>query len=401
MLGVAILLGFYFQFGIAWQYRASINEGSPDFRNFYTAGKIIASGHADQLYDRDLQAQVQKSLFGASVKGDFNFLPYIHPPFEAIAYALLALLPYTQAFWTLWACNVLLAYACVLILRSQIPNLHKAFGLVILAMSIFKPLLTAEIQGQDSIFILLLFIVCLVSLSRERYLLAGAAIGLACCKPQQALLLLLILMVISKSRWRILLAVGLTCLSMIAVSAATVGVKATLGFPRAVRVFSALYSDTKDRANVMPNIRGLMVSLLDSRMSHHSVLLVIQIISAVVLVLTLWVLRRKAESDVGLRFALAVTCVVLVAFYGYAHDFTPLLLPLLLVWNFLAGEGVTTWNQRLLAACVVILICGGLLSILPPQVMACVTLLFFAFLWRELYASERKTEAATPREALA
>ena len=402
LLGVAVLLSLYLQFGIAWQFRQNINEGSPDFRNLYTAGKIVDSGHADQLYDRALQERVQKSLFGASVQGDFNFLPYIHPPVEAIAHALLALLPYFAAFWTLWVCNVLVAYISVLILRSQVPNLHKAFGLLIIAMSMFKPLLTAEMQGQDSIVILLLFIACFVSLARERYLLAGVAIGLACCKPQQALLLLLlVLILIPRSRWRLLLAFGFTCLSMIVVSAATVGVKATLGFPRAVRVFSALYDDTKDRARVMPNIRGLMLSLLDSRLSHHSIVLVIQIVSGAVLVSTIWALRRKTQSDIGLRFALAVTCVVLVAFYGYIHDFTPLVLPLILVRNFLTGVGIKTWNQRLLAASVLILLCGGVLSILLPQVLACITILFFVLLYRELYTFNGKTAVVTSREALA
>jgi hypothetical protein len=402
VLAVTILLSLYLQFGIAWQYRRSINEGSPDFRNLYTAGKIVDSGRADQLYNRDLQEQVQKSIFGGSVKGEFNFLPYIHPPFEAIVYALLALMPYVAAFWTVWVCNVLLAYVSLLILRSQVPNLHKGFGLVIIAMSIFKPLLTTEMQGQDSIVILLLFIACFVSVARERYALAGVAIGLACCKPQQALLLLfLILIFIPRARWRILVACGLTCLSMIAVSAATIGVKATLGFPRAVRVFAALYDDTKDRSRVMPNIRGLMFSLLEARVSHHSILLIIQIISGLVLVLTIMVLSRKTRSDMGLRFALAVTTVVLVAFYGYAHDFTPLLLPLILVWNFLAGTGVKTWNQRLLAASVLILICGGVLSILPPPVIACTTIFFFALLCMEIFTLDSKGAFETPSEALA
>jgi hypothetical protein len=256
LLGVAVVLSLYLQFGIAWQFHQKINGGAPDFRNLYTAGKIVASGHADQLYDRDLQENVQKSLFGAPTQDNFNFLPYIHPPFEAIGYALLALMPYSAAFWTLWVCNLLLAYASVSILYSQVSNLHKAFGLLILAMSIFKPLLTAEIQGQDSIFILLLFVVCFVSLTRKWHLLAGAAIGLSCCKPQQALLLLFILVITSRSRWRLLLAFSVTCLSMTVVSVATVGLKATLGFPLALRVFSALYDDTKDRANIMPNIRG-------------------------------------------------------------------------------------------------------------------------------------------------
>jgi hypothetical protein len=130
-------------------------------------------------------------------------------------------------------------------------------------------------------------------------------------------------------------------------------------------------------------------------------LLVIQIISGVVLISTIWVLHRNAESDMGLRFALAVTCVVLVAYYGYAHDFTPLLLPLLLVWNFLAGEGVNTWNRRLLAACVLILICGGVLSVLAPPVLGGVTILFFVLLCRELYTFNCRIALEPPREALA
>ena len=382
---VAILLGVLLQCGIAWELRANINAGYPDFRNFYTAGKIVAAGQGDLLYDRALQAKVQKTFVAPSIRGDFNFLPYIHPPFEAIAYGLLARMPYATAFWTLWVCNLLLAYACVLILRPQIPYLHEAFGLVLLGTSLFKPLMTAAIQGQDSILMLFLVIACYLGLVHRRPGLAGIALGFACFKPQQCLLFLLLVLVISERRWRVLAGFAGSAASLVVAAAVGVSWKATVGYPAAVRVFTSLYDEVKDGARSMPNVRGLTLSLLQGRVPHQTITAVIAVISTAILLATIWILYRSSHAELPLRFAALVTCVLVVSFYGYSHDFTPLLLPILLVWNFLAREGLGTPQRKLIGASLFVLICGGLASILLPQVLGCLCLLLLGLIGWELY----------------
>jgi hypothetical protein len=164
-----------------------------------------------------------------------------------------------------------------------------------------------------------------------------------------------------------------------------VGWKATIGYPHAVKVFTSHYDEVNDHANAMPNVRGLTLSLLQGRVSHQWIMGVIEVMSAIILILTVWILYSRRHAEFQIRFSVLVSCVLLIGFYEYSHDFTTLLLPILLIWNFLAREGLRSWSRRVLAACLIVLVCGGLLSILPPQVLGCLVLLVWALLWMVLY----------------
>jgi hypothetical protein len=382
---IALLVGVLLQIGTAWMLKANIDAGFSDFRNFYTAGKIVDQGQGDRLYDRSLQAEVQRTFVAPSLRGDANFLPFIHPPFEVLVYAPLARLPYATAFWILWGCNLLFAYIAVFLIQPQIPILHESFGLVLLALALFKPLLTAEIQGQDSIWMFLLIVLCYLGLVHGRPLLSGFALGLACCKPQQGLLLLLLVLIITSKRWRFVAGSAAAFASLLLASLLAVGWKATIGYPHAVKVFTSLYDEINDHPDAMPNIRGLTLSLLQGRVSHQIITDVIAIISAIILILTIWMLWSRRHSELPIRFALLVTCVLLTGFYEYSHDFTLLLLPVLLIWNVLAREGLHSWDRKILAGSIGLLILGGVVSILLPLVLGCTVLLVWGVLWVQLY----------------
>jgi len=95
--------------------REGIKRGYPDFTIFYTAGTILRQGLGHQLYDRKVQYEVQESFTGhiAFRKGP---LPYNHPPFEALIFVPLTLLPYPQAFaaWDLLNVGALFGVAVLL-----------------------------------------------------------------------------------------------------------------------------------------------------------------------------------------------------------------------------------------------------------------------------------------------
>src|SRR5579872_3501166 len=63
--------------------------GSPDFRIFYTAGLIFSREQGYELYDNNLQWQTQREFVQDSAK-KAAFLPYNHPPFEALLFIPLA-----------------------------------------------------------------------------------------------------------------------------------------------------------------------------------------------------------------------------------------------------------------------------------------------------------------------
>lgn len=380
----AIVISLLVQFGVVWMVRNKINAGFSDFCTLYTAGKIVSSPDSSRLYDLDLQRNLENSF--KSPAAQTTFLPYNHAPFEALFFAQLARFSYPTAFWIFWAMNVPIVFLVFFLLRSAIPNVFKSPDLAILALAVFQPLLDAEGQGQDSIITLLLFALCFLNLTRGRPWVAGAALGLATYKPQYAIVMIAILVITSDRRWRILAGFVSSCLCAAALSLVAVGWHTTIGFPRFLRTFAAHYDDVRDRTGEMPNLRGLAYTTLSPHLSHQALTLLIQAISLVALVLTIWALRRNGGIGHGfsLKFALAITYVFVFAYYAFFHDMTMLLIPILLVWNSLAGDGIGTLRRKMLGAAMLILLCGGLLSILIPPVFASVSIVFFVLLLLEV-----------------
>src|SRR5690242_5254184 len=69
-----------------------------DFQNFYLGGSIVRQGKGSQLYRRETQNAAYQSMLGYQPNQYF-----LHPPFEAAAFAPLTTLSMEHAFvvWTL------------------------------------------------------------------------------------------------------------------------------------------------------------------------------------------------------------------------------------------------------------------------------------------------------------
>jgi hypothetical protein len=66
-----------------------------DYAAFYGAGRIIAEGEFGELYNWNRQLDSQKDLFPGD---DKSFLPFMNPPYVALAYLPLSLLPYRLSY---------------------------------------------------------------------------------------------------------------------------------------------------------------------------------------------------------------------------------------------------------------------------------------------------------------
>src|SRR5512138_2395853 len=86
--------------GAWWQMRRFILAGYPDFTIFYSAGKMVRMGMGHQLYDEAAEWRVQREV-APEVSVRTAALPYMHAPFEAIAFLPFSYLPYTTAY-LLW-----------------------------------------------------------------------------------------------------------------------------------------------------------------------------------------------------------------------------------------------------------------------------------------------------------
>ena len=178
-----------------WSVRGRIDKGDPDFTVYYTAAKILRQGRGSSLYSAAVQESVQREF---TTNSDIRRgpLPYIHPPFEALIFVPLTLLPYGQAFmvWNLLNLGILVAIAALL--RGRLISLrHIPLWEWVLALLAFFPVFVNFLQGQDAILLLLVFVVAFRALDRGSDLVAGGWLGLALFKFHFALPLVLILVI--------------------------------------------------------------------------------------------------------------------------------------------------------------------------------------------------------------
>lgn len=395
LLLVAVLGAIFIQLATLSLVKDSIEHGRSDFSGFYSAGRIIVTGHAGQLYDLGTQQAVQRIF--ATEAGRPSLLPFNHAPFEALIFAPLSLVPYGAAFALWTACSVAMWIGSVFLLRPYLPSLHGYFDMALIAIGCFRPLLFTLIQGQDSILVLFLFTLCLLALLRNREELAGGALALAIIKPQLALPAVLMLALAHRKRGRLLAGFLSTCLMLGALSIAVVGWRACVGYPK------ALLQYVPDNGVInpvsMPTLRALLNVVLGQHVRPTVLYLCLAGISASLLgaAVANWragvgqaepapSVAQPSQDLIALHFGLIVTASVLVAFHGYMHDSSLLLLPILAASEWLARMRVNTPNRALLAASIAALFVFPMISV-SGQIFCCATLAFFAALWYELFCN--------------
>jgi hypothetical protein len=176
---------------------------------------------------------------------------------------------------------------------------------------------------------LLLFALAYVDLGSGWELRAGCWLGLASFKPQFILPLLLALIVWRKKKT--LVAFALTCAGLIAVSIPMVGSRATFGYPRALMQYARLGGQLGgEHPASMPNLRGILYSLLHTRVTPALLQQVTFAISLVLLAgVALLLKREKQVLPEGFSLVLIVT--LLTSYHAYLHDDSLLLLPCLIL----------------------------------------------------------------------
>src|SRR5207249_1700600 len=86
-----------------------------DYAGFYVAGKILNEFPSDRLYDRSLQSRLFHELMPAARPEES--LPFANPPFIAMLFRPLALLPYRWSYVAWLIVSAVLYVAGVWMLR--------------------------------------------------------------------------------------------------------------------------------------------------------------------------------------------------------------------------------------------------------------------------------------------
>jgi hypothetical protein len=335
-LVLAALLAFSFlcHAAIFWIEKDHIVSGYGDFIIFYTGAQAVNAGHGAELYDLSQQAKLQGQF---SVDMRQGPLPYNHLPYEILLFLPLAKMAYPHAYgvWTL--VNLLLLYGIYRLLLPFVDPKHKILvaGLLIA----FYPTAAALLQGQDSILSTFLMAAVFASLKKQRNGTAGILLAMGLYKPQLVLPLAALLSL--KRRWRAVFAFAATATVLALISFAIVG---WTGFVNFFHLLSWL-----DRSNYtifpasMANIRGLaeiFMGRLDSSFRLSNLLLLMIYVPLFAWAVVLWKGEwdpAKAVFDLGFCH-LAVTALLL-SHHLYVHDLMLLVIPLVLMLNYvLAGR---------------------------------------------------------------
>jgi hypothetical protein len=365
---------------LAWYLRKEIASGYGDFAIFYTAARILAEEQAPQLYDSVVQFEKQQQ-FAPTVEGrQHGALPYNHPPFEALLFWPLAKLSYVAAYGVWTAANFGLLFGIAILLRREVVWLQGgATWLWWLAALAFFPVGVTLVQGQDTLWLLLFFVLAYRALRREAEFAAGCWLGLGLFRPQ--FVLPFVLLMALQRRWKFVEGFGMVGIALGLISVATVGWSATRGYPEFV--LSVDRSATGVTAPWgMPNLHGL-VATIGSRLgiSGEWVVVLTATLSVGMLVAAIRRAARGSGDRFDLRFSLAVLVAVLVSYHALEHDLTLLLLPCVLVANFVAGRELRLVNRAGLVAPMLALFFTPLYVWLSFQVRQTALLTFVLLIW--------------------
>jgi hypothetical protein len=363
-----IMLGLQLSGWIAFQ--PMIRSGHADFRNLYTAGYMLRTGHARELYDYS----AQKNFQDAVVSREEVAIPFIRPAYQAVLFAPFSLLPFHQAYWAFLAFNLAVLIVCFRLLRPYMDNLSGIWPGLPAGMFAFIPIATGLMQGQDSIVLLALLAGALASIEKGREYLAGVLVALGLFKFQ--FVIPIALLFLAWRRWRFLAGFAGAATALATLSIWVGGLEQSVKYFRSmiqIGVSHGLSSGVPLPVDHMANLHGAVSAVLGA---SSLVLPLTIVISAATMI---FAAIRRPQGGEALLIAIPVSA--LVSHYMFIHDMCILLVPIALALDRVAGAGQPNyWHARMQAATTALLfVAPACISLLPANLFWVVSLPLLAF----------------------
>jgi hypothetical protein len=283
-----------------------------DFLQFPISARLIASGHADQLYDDQVLARGIRATTGR----DTNvYLQYFYGPQVALPFIpLAALLFLTQAeIWV--ALSLLMYFVSIYLIWKRCAALRPYCALVAICALAYPPLFHFFMRGQLSVVVLVCFTAAYLAFFSERDFLAGVTLGLLAFKPQFLVAIPLIL----------LLAQAWKALAGVVISAATQLALTSLYFGRDVMqaYFARLLHSASHPGSTelifspiqMHSLHSFWELLIPSRPGVWA-LYVLTSFAVTGIAASIW----KSSAPLALRFSALMFAAVLVNPHLYIYD---------------------------------------------------------------------------------
>lgn len=301
----------------AWGLR-----GIADFRQLYTGGYMIRTGHTKELSNWDAQKRYEDMLVPL---GSDYMLPINHLPYEELLFVPLSLLRYRSAYLVFLLFNGILLGVCIWLSHPNMKELSDRWKwFPFLLFVAFYPISRAMIQGQDSIIMLALLSGALLGLRHKREFVAGLLIGAGVFKFQ--IVVPIALLFLMWRRWRVFLGFAISSIVAGLISLWLVGFGGLREYADGLLRMSARLSSAAEMRHygvipptAMVNLRGLEAATLHDFVAP----VVIQSIIFASSIAILWMAARRPPS-----LPLAITTAALVSYYFLSHDASILIIPI-------------------------------------------------------------------------
>ncbi len=368
LLVAVFAVGWFACMRLYWDIYASPIRGS-DFSSYYTAGTLVRTGQGDDLYT---------VAPGDSVLGDATAGPwaevgaaagvprqhyYIYPPFFALLFVPLSLLPF-PVLLDLWLGLDLVLVGLFLALyarhRGASLTWPEAAFMVSVCFFEFLPLIWAMAIGQTSFIVLALLAGTLIAWRRGADGLSGLLLGLAVGIKLTPALLTLFFWWRGKRRIAVISAVVFALTQLISLAA--------LGWEPHRRFYFELLPMMSGGTCYFLNqslgaaLNRLLtdgdvrqVALIDSAPARTLAL----IVSALLLVFTARrVRRRRIDLPLGeeIQFGAVVLLTLIISPISWSHHYLVALLPLFALAGYLGRQGRVPWTSVLLVGIAYLLV---------------------------------------------
>jgi hypothetical protein len=274
-----------------------------DFLNLYSGGTLAARGSLRQIYQPEVQLATERGL----VPGLPELVPFVRPPFYALALGAFAEIPYSRAFAVWLGLQIAVYVALLAWAKSRWGPQALLFG------AMFLPAALGIASGQDCVFMLAIIVGVIALEGRGREAAAGAVLALGLIKFHLFVAWPVILLV--QKRWRMLAGAAAVTAGEILLSWLLVG---SSGLADYVSLLGnqgiARLSPSRE---LMINVQALTLNLGEDN-AYLRLLLVLSVMSLAVMVS----LRAPFRSAV----VAATTASILVSPHVYGYD-AALLLP--------------------------------------------------------------------------
>jgi hypothetical protein len=295
--------------------------GILDYVSFHAAASLIRAGDGDKIYDLTAIGEVETQTVGREIGGE-TVLPYLNPPFVALALAPFAGLELTSFVIVLFVLNAALFVITAAILQNMLAlrGVRQCVFYWLFCVSVF-PVFALFLQQQLTLWICLAWLGLVSFEAQGKQGLAGASLALGLVKPQMILLPLLFL--VYQRRWKTLASFSAVAAPLVLISLAVTGPQGLIDYPRFL-LDSTAWETNGVNARQMFGWNGIVADLTGDLSPARIVLLALAAPTlALALVAWSWRARWHVQQDrLPALMGLMLVASLLVNPHLYLYDMT-------------------------------------------------------------------------------